>query len=388
MNTKSHRDRFFSVLEEKKLSMVPFIPDITDWYIFHRTPPGEARKHSPGAFIPDSDPIHQYRGTIPEEFSHFSLMTFYRHFDWGFHAHIYDWYDIDYSKGVKRIVEQDETERKVVFHTSRGTLVHMDQLASDGTWCPCEHFVKSVEDLEILKLVIESQHYTPRYDRVAAVLSELGKQGEVDIVIPRSPFGKLVQEYMGFEKTIYAIADCPEKIRDLLVLQEAKDMELIHLAAHGPQRLVIISDHADENLIAPPLYKEYCIPFYRKATAILHEKSKFVSTHLDGNFKGHFPLLSETGFDLLDGCTPAPMFNYEVEELGQALPDNMYAFCGIPSSLFCQNLSNDVIFKFADRIMDTFRSRGFINIGDILPPNGNIEQVIALGEYVKRRDLK
>lgn len=388
MDVQSHRDHFFSVLEGENPSSMPFIPDITDWYISHRTPPGRAREYPAGSFIQDSASIHQYKGSMTEEYNDFTLMDFYRRFDWGFHAHIYDWYDIDYSNGIKRIVEQDEKEKRVILHTPKGTLVHRDQLASDGTWCPCEHFVKSVCDLDALRLVIESQHYTPRFDRIATVMSEIGDQGEADIVIPRSPFGKLVQEYMGFENTIYAVADCPDIINSFLVFQETKDMELIHLAAQGPQRLIIISDHADENLIAPSLYEEYCVPFYQKATAILHKENKFVSTHLDGNFKGHFPVLSKTGFDLLDGCTPAPMFNYEVEELAQALPEKMYAFCGVPSTLFCQGLPNDIIFELGDRIINAFRGRGFLNVGDILPPNGDIEQVVALGKHVKRRNAE
>jgi len=236
--------------------------------------------------------------------------------------------------------------------------------------------------------VIESTTYTPRFDRVGSVMQELGNCGQVDVVINRSPFGKLVHEYMGFENTVYALADAPHAVHDLLALQTEKDMAVIALAAEGPQRLVIISDHADENLLAPPHYDRYCIPFYQAATALCHAKGKFVSTHLDGNFKGHFPLLHKAGFDLLDGCTPAPMFNYEVEELAEALPANMCVFCGIPSTLFCTGLSTGKLLEFGDRIMKSLRGRGFLNIGDILPPNGNIEQVIAVGEHVKANERK
>jgi hypothetical protein len=41
------------------------------------------------------------------------------------------------------------------------------------------------------------------------------------------------------------------------------------------------------------------------------------------------------------------------------------------------------ILKFADRILDSLKGRVIINIGDILPSNGDIEQVIMLGEYIK-----
>lgn len=378
----SHRDHFFSVLTGGKPEKMPFFPDITDWYIANRMPKGKPRGHATGALIPDSDPIHANPGTIPEPFRKFTLLDFYRNFDWGFHAHIYDWYDIEYANGVERIVEQDEKERRICLRTPKGELLHRDLLAADGTWCPHEHFVKKVEDFEILRVVVESERYTLRADRIESVLRELDGLGQADISVRRSPFGKLIQEYMGFEKVVYALADTPEPIREFLILQEEKDMEVIALAARGPQRLVIISDHADENLISPHWYEQYCIPFYLKATAFLHRNYKFVSTHLDGNFKGHFPLLKKTGFDLLDGCTPAPMFNYEVEELAEALPQGMYAFCGVPSCLFCQSLPTEQILSFGDRIMKSLKGRAILNIGDVLPPDGNIDQVIALGKYV------
>ena len=379
----THREHFFSVLEGKKPKNMPFMPDITDWYTSMRTPEGEARKFGPAEFIPDSDPFHKFAGTMPAKYRDFTLFDFYREFDWGFPVHIGNWYERQYDGGIERTVTTEPKVRTTVLHTPKGDLVHRDLLAMDGTWCPREHFIKKPEDLDILALVVEAERYVPRYDNVESIMKEMGEWGFGDLVIHRSPFGKLVHEYMGFEQVIYALADMPDYIGDFLVLQEKRDLQLIELASKAPERLVIISDHADENLIAPPYYKEYCIPFYRKACDILHKSGKFVSTHLDGNFKSFFPFIGDTGFDLLDGCTPAPMFNFEVEELAVAMPDGMKAFCGVPSTLFCQGVATKDILAFGDRIMSALKGRGILNVGDILPPNGDIEQVIALGKHVK-----
>jgi hypothetical protein len=118
-------------------------------------------------------------------------------------------------------------------------------------------------------------------------------------------------------------------------------------------------------------------------TGILHAHDKYVSTHLDGNIKGYFPLLGKTGFDLLDGCTPAPMFNYEVEQLAAAMPDSMAAFCGVPAALFLEGGSHNMICEYADRIVEALGGRLILNVGDILPPNGDISHVIALGEHLR-----
>lgn len=379
----THREHFFSVLEGEKPDNMPFFPDITDWYTSHRTPEGEPRQYGPAEFIPDDDPFHRQPGTLPERFADFTLFDFYRQFDWGFPVHIGNWYDVEYTGGIEKLTGVAGRVRTITLHTPRGDLVKKDMLAADGTWATREHFIKTLEDLDIMATVVEHTRFIPRYDRVKAIMDALGGQGLGDSVIWRSPFGKLIHEYMGFAQVVYALTDAPSAVGDFLVLQEERDLELIHLAAESPERIVIISDHADENLIAPPYYERFCIPFYRKACDILHRAGKFVSTHLDGNFRGFFPLLGQTGFDLLDGCTPAPMFNYEVEQLADALPEGMKAYCGVPSTLFARKLPTEELLSFAGRIIRSFRGRGIINIGDILPPDGDIEQVIALGEYVR-----
>jgi uroporphyrinogen-III decarboxylase len=280
-------------------------------------------------------------------------------------------------------MEELPGERRFYLHTPAGTLRRVARLAGDGSWCPVEHFCKQMRDLEALKHVVAATRYAPRFEKVTAALGEMGDRGVGDLPLDRSPFGKLVHEYMGFEQAVYALYEDAAYVEEFLALQEAKDLELVRLAAQAPARIVILSDHADENLISPRQYERYCIPYYQKVTHFLHEHGKFVSTHLDGNFHGFFGLLGKTGFDLLDGCTPAPMFNYEVEELTAAMPPGMSAYCGVPATLFCQRRPTAEIIAFGRRIATALQGRGILNIGDILPPDGDLQQVVELGKAVK-----
>jgi len=378
------REKYFSITEGKRPPYMPFIPDITDWFNGRHTPEGEALAHFPAVYVPDDDPVKDYDGTMPEKYCKWPLMKFYRHFGWGFHAHIYDWFDKVYDKGVTHEFVYHPNEYHEIFKTPKGTLDRTYKLAIDGSWCPMDFLLKSPDDFEILFYILNAETYGHKHDYVNWTIDGVGDQGEADLTVNRSPFGKLVQEYLGFENTAYALYDCPELIDEYLAIQTEKDMQVINMACESRARLVMISDHADQNLISKNWYEQYCIPFYRNAAEKLHAHNKIISTHLDGNFKDFFPLLGKTGFDVLDGCTPAPMFNYEIEELAEAMPDGMTAFIGVPSSLFCmEDISMDVILGYAERIMKAFRGRGIINVGDILPPNGDIEKVIKLGEYVK-----
>ena len=379
----AHREHFFSVLEGGKPEAMPFCPDITDWYVANRTPPGEMRPFGPGDYIPDDAPLHRNPGTIPERFRDMTILDIHREFDWGYHVHIADWFKRTFSGGVKSTKRTDGSLTQYTLSTPRGELTRVDRMAADGSWSRKEFFVKNLEDLAVMRYVVEHTHHEPRYENVDRVREALGAMGQGDIVLARSPFGKLVHEYMGFERVIYAMMDTPRPLLEFMEAQEVRDLELVELAAEAPERVIILSDHADETLISPRQWREHCVPFYRKITERLHAAGKFVSTHLDGNFKGFFPYLGESGFDLLDGCTPAPMFNYQVEELAAAMPEGMCAFCGVPASLFCQDLPTEEILAFGDRILHALKGRGILNVGDILPPNGDIEQVIALGRLAQ-----
>jgi Uroporphyrinogen decarboxylase (URO-D) len=379
----THREKFFRLFEDDNGRYMPFFPDITTWYMTHRLPPGTPQPFGPGQYIPNAAEIHKLNHNMPDQYRELTLLDIYKKHDWGFPVHIYDWCEFAYSAPVRREETLEADRKTITLDTPKGRLTRVDLKAEDGSFTPTEHFIKELKDLEILRLALEHQQCIPHYERVSAVLEELDGQGVGDIPVMRCPFGKLIQEYMGFEAVVFALYDNPQVILDFMVFQEELDLEQVRLAAASPAKIVIISDHADENLIAPPYYREYCIPFYNKACEILHRAGKIVSTHLDGNFKGHMPLLGKTGFDLLDGCTPAPMNNYEVEELAEALPAGQLTYLGVPATLFCQGLEASEILAFGERIHRALAGRAILNVGDILPPNGDIEQVVALGEHLK-----
>jgi hypothetical protein len=380
----THVERFNAVLEGKAPDRPAFFPDITTWYVLTRVPLGEEQPFWPGQYIPDDSAFFERPSRLGGEMSGLTFVDFYREFDWGLPCHVYDWYEETYAGGVEKTIHTEGRHRSVTFHTPRGDLTRTYKLDAEGTWSEYGHMAGSVKDLDKVACIVEGTRFVPRHDRVEKFLRETSGFGVCDLVIFRSPFGKLIHEYMGFEGVAYALHDDQGAIRDFLSLQEEKDLELIRMAARAPGPIVIISDHADENLISPAWYRAWCMPFYSRACGILHAAAKKVSTHLDGNFKGYLPFITETGFDLLDGCTPAPMFNYEPEELAAATSGSVgkrrvACYCGVPASLFTTGQTPAALADFAERIVDAFRGRVIANVGDILPPNGDIDAVIEIG---------
>jgi len=382
-------EQFHAVLEGKTPDRPVFFPDITTWYVLTRIPLGEEQPFWPGQYIPNDSPFHGRPSRLAGEMARLTFVDFYRRFGWGLPCHLYDWYEEKLTPGVEKTVLTEGRHRTVTFRTPKGDLTRTYKLDAEGTWSEYGHMVRSTADLGIVESLVEHTEFVPKHERVLKFMRETEGFGIGDLVIFRSPFGKLIHEYMGFEAVAYALHDEADALRGFLELQEEKDLQLIRLAASAPGPVAIISDHADENLISPAWYREWCIPYYRKACAILQTAGKKVSTHLDGNFHGYLPFITETGFDLLDGCTPAPMFNYEPEELAAATSGGggrrrMSCYCGVPASLFTTGTPLSKVADFAERIVQAFDGRVIVNVGDILPPNGDIQAVIEIGRRLER----
>jgi len=387
------REHFFRVLKGEPVQRAPFFPDITTWYQATRLGVGAEQPYFPGQYIPEDSPLHDRPSLLSGRLGRLGRLTFrgfYREFGWGLPAHMYDWFEERYSGGVEKLVATEGRQRTVTWRTPRGDLRRTYKLDAEGSWSEYGHMVRDLAQLDIVRCIVEHTRFVPRYERMERFLRETEGFGVCDIVLFRSPFGKLIHEYLGFEAVAYALFDHEPAVLDFLAFQEHHDLAFTQLAARAPGRIAILSDHADENLIAPPWYRRFCIPYYRKVCDLLHKAGKYVSTHLDGNFRGFLPFIGETGFDLLDGCTPAPMFNYEVEELAAALAagaspagGRMSCYCGVPAGLLTIGQPTPAIAEFGQRIVRAFAGQVIVNVGDILPPTGDIEQVIALGEAVR-----
>jgi hypothetical protein len=373
------RERFFQLLDGKHTGRFLFFPDITDWYKARRTPVGEAQRYETGQIIYDDDPFHRLNRDMPQRFWDWTLLDFYRNFGWGCPIHLYEWCDLTPDGFQKKVQHVDRREITTI-STPIGDIRQVRTRAADGSYCITEHYAKTTKDLEVLQWADQHTVVHVRKERIQKALDALGDFGVIDIPVGRSPFGELIHDAMGLMNGVYALYDETKAVEAFLDGLVEPFLNKIKAASQTQARIVIISDHADEHLISPPLYEKYCIPIYQKACAILHDAGKIVSTHVDGNLKGHFPLLPRTGIDLLDGCTPAPMSNFTISELSAALSESLYAYCGIPSSLFAMRLPDEEILQWAEEIERESRGRMIMNVGDVLSPEGDIGQVIRVGE--------
>jgi hypothetical protein len=65
------------------------------------------------------------------------------------------------------------------------------------------------------------------------------------------------------------------------------------------------------------------------------------------------------------------------------MPPGVCCYCGVPATLFSQGLPTETILAYGSRILDAFAGRVLLNVGDILPTDGSIDQLIALGDLAR-----
>lgn len=193
---------------------------------------------------------------------------------------------------------------------------------------------------------------------------------------------RILIDWMGMTAGIFALYDAPDKVESLLVAIEESNAKKIAMAAPSPGNLCIFGDNIDNITMSPDLFARYSMPYYQKYCKILQDAGKRVSAHMDGRLQGLLPLIKETGLDLVDGATPAPMNDYEPQELAKALGPGQKAWCGVPASMVADGTSLETILEMNESIKSALGDRVILNIGDQVPPDADIDKVAAIARHV------
>lgn len=380
----THRERFFNRITGKETDRTPFFPDLSKWYEYHRNA-GEVpeKDYLPGEFIPPDAPINRKKGIMPDRYLNMNLLDIHRDLDCGLPVHGYGiFYDVSYPNcEISTKTEGDATIR--IIKTPKGQLREVSRMAMDRSTLIVEHLAKNADDFPALKYFIRDAVYTPNYERAQAVLDTVGDLGYVNMIAGRSPYGRLVVDLMGIVNLTYASVDNPTEFLGLLDVIHDADVKLWEITAKAPGKIAFIADNMDESLYSPPNYKRFCLPYYQEMTDLFHKHGKIVLAHNDGRLKNLLPMVKDTGIDVLDGCTPAPMNDFSVQELVQALGKNQYAYCGVPANFFVEDRSASEIIDFARMIFDTMGNKVILNIGDIMPEKGDIELIREIRESIE-----
>jgi hypothetical protein len=154
----------------------------------------------------------------------------------------------DFPNGVPRITWRYETplgaiERKRVWQ------------AGSYSWAIEDWGVKDEKDLKVLGCALSRRQFAPRWDRWRAWADAVGTMGVVYLPVGYSGMGQLLNYWMGIEATMFAVADYPDLVREVVDQINENNLALIDLIAGSPAEIVVMGDNFSGD-VQPPRFFE------------------------------------------------------------------------------------------------------------------------------------
>ncbi len=241
--------------------------------------------------------------------------------------------------------------------------------------------LKTVGDIPIVKYILENTEFI--FDQIAfEKASELfGPRGEPTGYFSRSPYQRIVLEFLGFEDTIRWLRKYPAEMQYLMDAITAYDDRVYGVLEKSPLKIINFGENIDANLAPPNIYEKFHIPYYRKRVAQLHATGKYCFMHVDGSVKNLLPYLKQVDFDGYEALTPEPQGDVTLEEIKDAIGDKILVD-GIAATLFMSQFSDEEFTRAVQRILELFSPNLILGVSDELPPNGEIRKAKLVSKII------
>ncbi len=331
--------------------------------------------------------VNKIHGTLPERYRDMELLDLYD--DLNASVRAYGMFNgtikITNGEDVEITSEDRGTHVRTTWRTPVGSLNQVTQRVRTETEVSAytvEHMVKTIDDLKVLEYILRARKVEFDWKAYDAANKILGHRAEPTIFLPRESLQGLIINYMGFETTIYSLHDHPIEVERFLEVMEETDDPVYDVVAQSPIRIINFGDNLHAETMPPPLFRKYILPYYQMRSAQLHRAGKFTHAHWDGYLKTLLPFARQTGLDGLEALTPLPQGDVTLEEIKDALGDELILIDGIPATHFLQQTSYKELEEFTLKVLDMFSPNLILGISDEISPIGDIEKVRLVSQIV------
>lgn len=326
--------------------------------------------------------VNRKRGTLPPQYRDATLLDVY---DDCLASVRYFTRPLRVRQGSVRVRQERLDAKRVAQHweTPLGTLsevTHYDEW--DLSAYHDEYKVKTADDLRLLEYIIEDQEWWWDQAAFEADLARIGERGAPQFYFRRSPLQGLFIEHMGFERTIYALHDHPDKVEHYLRAAERADDAIYEVLVRCPARIVNFGENIDAHMDPPAIWNERLIPYYSHRTRQLRAAGKHVHIHVDGAMRPLLPYMRACPWDGIEAATPEPQGDVTIEEIKQSLGD-LVLLDGIPAIYFLPSFPEEALVQCVEKLVRLFHPRLVLGISDEIPPDGDIGRVKLVGEMVR-----
>jgi uroporphyrinogen-III decarboxylase len=355
-------------------------------------------------------------GTLPAEFRSLSLPEIADRLGVGYYASIPDFtscpteipnpdrtigifnamalpYEVEHD-GVDRRITRNGNETVIEYRTPVGSirtaLVFTEEMLDAGVSHPwvVQRAISVPRDFEVVGYIFSRLKVKPRLQHYLALRDEIGERGLAVAFTSgaASPVHFIMKELMGEEQFFYAMADYPDKIRELAGKIAPFFQSMLDIAASTPAEVVLLGANYDGSITHPAFFRQHILPALREYANTLHQRGKYLMTHTDGENRRLLSLYLESDFDIADSVCPSPMTRCALDELLQAFEGRITIWGGIPSILLCRDSSTEEQFRrFIDDLLARHgsKSRLILGVSDMVTADAEWDRLSYITEKVR-----
>lgn len=369
MPSMSLRERILSVYRGETPDAVPYMLDLSHWFYHrHALPWDLSRAYE----APESE-----------------LIDYHKRMGAGFYLpNLASFIDVAYGEDVRATVTKSADGREIAweFDTPLGS-IRRTRRWNDQTyaWGIAEWGASTERDLRVLAYALGSRTYTPRWDRYRAWTECVGECGVVYAVFAYSGMGHVLNAWMGIENTVYAAADWPEALGEVIARINENNLRCIALLAESPVDVVLVGDNFSSDIQSPAFFDTWSRKYYEAAIRLLHDGGKYVAVHIDGRLNGLLDTFRGLGADCADAVTPGVGGGLTPDQCREEAGPSLILSGGVPPHLWLPDTPLDDFKAAVRRWLDLKKNspRLIANAGDQVPPNACEDRIEVMRDMVE-----
>lgn len=328
---------------------------------------------------------------LEEPYRGMTLPELYR--DLGCSNRIYE-YGSCYKKVWDPRIHQTEKnlsplEKEITIETPVGKVsaINKKNTSNEGIF-PSKWWITCEEDMKVMMWIEEHTTWEWDQERFDKIYREWGDLGAPTMCMPRTNVLNLYNDTMGVEAGIFALMDYPSLVNKYFTAMDENHHRLIDVINKTPIDVINFGDNLHCGTLPPYYFEEYVLPAYLKRNDHLHQAGKFTCSHWDGDTKALLPYARECGLDGIEAITPKPQGDVTLEEMKDALRDDVFLLDGIAAILFDDIFPESALIEQTEKLIEYFAPNLVLGISDEMSSTGNIERVRLVGKIVDDYNAK
>jgi uroporphyrinogen-III decarboxylase len=360
----THKQRIIAAARKQPVDKLPFGARIDLWYNYHSA-----------------------HGTLPEKYKGWSMVDVNRDLGAGTQLRVQEpWKEEHHNMEV--VVKKQPPFTTTEYRTPKGIIsekIKFDPRQGVNVKQQVEYLFKNEKDYPALEYVIEHTTLVPDYKKYHELEALAGEDGVVTAGKARSPMQMIMQDVMGYERFFNELFDHPQKVERIYETFKERWKTVLKILAESPTEFPILCGNWSDS-IHTPVFKKYFTPWLREASDYLHSRGKLAAIHIDGEMRRLIPFILETGVDVGECFSPAPMTSVTTAEVRKAWGNKITIWGGVPSQFFLPEYSDE---EFDARILALFKeiapgNNFIVGMGENMPFDGKIERVRRIAELIDR----